>query len=278
MSFNNNSMSFNKNLDTLKVGLAISTYTEDNTDDLRYSIIDKSLKSLQEQIKKTKVNIYVVIVIDGKIPQRHIDILNKYDFNTYRRPENGGVAKTKNTSIRLLLEQNVDIGYLADDDLLYKDNCFEKYSECILKGQIHHMSFTQMNPIVHPKNEWTKFGYIECYLNEQKVMKHSGHGVGCFMSFTPELINTIGYFKVMPGKYGYEHINFTERAKYSQLIPYVSDLINSLDYLDHIGFEAVGYNKFKKNHSISEEYRKSENNKNKGLFMKELNKYTIIIE
>ena len=28
-------------------------------------------------------------------------------------------------------------------------------------------------------------------------MKHGGGGVGCWLSFTPELIKKIGYFKVM---------------------------------------------------------------------------------
>ena len=36
--------------------------------------------------------------------------------------------------------------------------------------------------------------------NEQKIMKHNGN-TGCWMSFTSELIEKIGYFKVMKGKF-----------------------------------------------------------------------------
>ena len=103
---------------------------------------------------------------------------------------------------------------------------------------------------------------IKTKLNGHEIMKHSGNGVGCWLSFTPELIKKIGYFKVMKGKYGYEHINFTHRCIYHKIIPFALDIVNPLNYLDHIGFEPVGYNKFNKNHSINDEYRKEENKKN----------------
>ena len=94
-------------------------------------------------------------------------------------------------------------------------------------------------------------------------MRHRGMGVGCWLSFTPELIKKIGYFKVMKGKYGYEHINFTYRCIHHNIIPYAMDIPNPSKYMDHIGFEPIEDKLFKKSHSISEEYRISENNKNK---------------
>lgn len=270
-------MTFDKSLKDLKVGIAISTFTEDKTEKKRYEIIDRSLSSLQNMIKNTEVNIYVVIVVDGEVPEKHNKLLSKYNFNICRRPQNGGVAKTKNTSIRLLLEKNVDIGFLADDDMLYKDGCIEKYCDVILKGKIHHIGFCPMHPLVHPKNEWEKFGYIKVILNGQKVMKHGGM-TGCWLSFTPELIKKIGYFKVMTGKYGYEHINFSHRCVYHKMIPHACDIVNPFEYIDHIGFEPVGYNKFKKNHSISEEIRVQENNKNKNEWNKNFDKYVNLAE
>ena len=271
-------MSFNKSIDSIKIGIAISTFTEENTESKRYEIIEKSLNSLREVLDKTSIQTYIVIVVDGQVPEKHNELLKKYDFNIYHRPENGGVAKAKNTSIRLLLEQNIDIGFLADDDVLYKNNCLEEYCNCILKGKIHHIGFCQMHQLVHPKNEWEKMGYIKTQINGQVVMKHGGNGVGCWLSFTPELIKKIGYFKVMPGKYGYEHINFTKRCIHHKIIPFGCDIIDPFTYLDHIGFEPDSYNKFNKTHSISEQYRKSENAKNKDLFMKNLDEYINLIE
>lgn len=271
-------MSFNKKLNDIKIGIAISTFTEEKTNIKRYDIIDRSLVSLTKIINETKLNVYIVIVVDGYIPKKHNDILSKYNFNIYRRQCNGGVARTKNTSIRLLLEQNIDIGFLADDDVLYKTRCLEKYCSTILKGSIHHIGYCQIHPIVHPKNEWKKMGYIQTTYNNEPIMRHGGGGVGCWLSFTPKLIEKIGYFKVMKGKYGYEHINFTHRCISQNIIPFAMDIIDPIRFIDHIGFEPVGYNKFNKSHSISEQYRINENKKNKNDWKKDLDKYIKCLE
>ena len=49
-------MSFKKKLNEIKIGIAISTYTEEKNNAKRYEIIDKSLQSLQEVLKTTKIN------------------------------------------------------------------------------------------------------------------------------------------------------------------------------------------------------------------------------
>lgn len=271
------------------IGIAISTYSQEGTDDSRYQIIKTSLKSLQKFIdeslvrfntKKVEYKYYTVIVVDGPIPVKHQKLLEQYNnvFDIHYKDINGGVARVKNTSIRLLMDKKVDIGFLMDDDVEYKLDCLDKYVESIIKCQLHHMSYTQMNPIVHPIKIWESMGYIETTINNIKVMKHKGKGVGCLLTFTPDLINKIGYFKVMEGKYGYEHINFTYRSLNCNMIPFVSDICNVNKYIDHIGFEAVGLNKFKKSHSITEQYRKNENNKNKNEWNKDLDKYESCIE
>ena len=68
-------MSFTKKLNEIKIGIAISTYTEEKTDAKRYEIIDRSLQSLQEVVKTTKVNTYVVIVVDGEVPEKHMNLI-----------------------------------------------------------------------------------------------------------------------------------------------------------------------------------------------------------
>ena len=211
---------------------------------------------------------------------KHNELLKKYEnkIDIYRREQNGGVARTKNTSIRLLLEKKIDIGFLADDDVLYKPNCLNRYIELIKETKHEHISYCQMNPIVHPITEWNKMGYIKRKINNLNVMLHKGMGVGCWLSFTPKIIKQIGYFKVMEGKYGYEHINFTYRCLYNKLI-YVIDIVDpEKDCIEHIGFEPICKNKYKKSHSISEDYRKKENQKNKEEWKKDLDKFVPLIE
>ena len=275
-------------MEKIKIGIAISTFTEKDTDLKRYEIIEKSLRSLVDYLKNTKLNLFIIIVIDGNIPIKHQDVLQKIyeysrinnldNFNIHQREKNGGVARTKNTSIRIILDNNCDIGFLMDDDVLYKKDCFEKYVEAMINGNIPHMGYCQMNPIVNPKNTWKGRGFIEVDINGQKIMKHKGRGVGCLLSFTKELIEKIGYFKVMNGKYGYEHVNFTYRCIKQGFIPHGCDIIDSLEYIDHIGFQPKGINKFNKCHSISESNRKNENNKNKYDWDKNLTEYVKCIE
>ena len=173
----------NLTIENVKIGIAISTFTEDKTCYKRYNIIERSLNSLNLYLQSTNLNIYIVVVVDGNIPECHTNILNEVNklnpnINIYKREKNGGVARTKNTSIRLLLEQNIDIGFLADDDILYKSGCIEKYCNTILLGKIHHIGFCQMHPLVHPKNEWKRFRYIEKNYNGVQIMSHRGGGVG----------------------------------------------------------------------------------------------------
>jgi len=271
-------MTFDKHFLYTHVGIAISTYTNEKTDKDRYKIIDKSLASLKKIIHNNPLKIYVVIVVDGKVPDIHMNILKKYKFDIYNRKENGGVARTKNTSIRLLLEKNVDVGYLADDDVEYKEKCIQEYTKTIVRAKIHHIGYCQLLPIVIPKKLWKEKGYIVKKFNNVSVLQHKGRGVGCWLSFTPELIKKIGYFRVMEGKYGYEHINFTYRCLNQKMIPYCIDIVDSNNYLDHIGFEPIKRNLFKKNHSIDEKYRKQENKKNKNVWDKDLHKYYPCIE
>ena len=109
-------------------------------------------------------------------------------------------------------------------------------------------------------------------------MRHGGGSVGCWLSFTPELIKKVGYFKVMEGKYGYEHINFTLRCIHQKLIPYAVDIIEPEKYISHIGFLPVGLNKFIKSHSLDEDFRKEENNKNKDKYLLDLYEKCVCVE
>ena len=275
--FNNSNNSNNSNHPGHQpnIGVAISTYTEKNTEPKRYEIIEKSLDSLHKIILKTKLNLYVVIVVDGPIPDKHNKILSKYDFNIYKRPYNGGVARTKNTCIRLLLEQNVDIGFLADDDLLYKNNCFDVYTSFICKTECHHLIASYPHKIVHP--DWDKMNYILETYKGQKIRRHGG-GVGYFLSFTPELIDKIGYFKILPNKFGSEHINFSKRVIKMGMAKFHFDIDRSINYVEHIGFWPIKENLYGKCHSISKEQQKKSSSQNKKYVNLDLDKKIDCVE
>ena len=71
-----------------------------------------------------------------------------------------------------------------------------------------------------------------------EVVEHNGHKVlrtpllcGSFLTITKNLIDRIGYFKVLPYKYGHEHTNFTMRNIFSKEIPFYCDVVDSDKYL-----------------------------------------------
>lgn len=262
----------------MKIGIAISTFSNEKTNNNRFKIIEQSLNSLDTYLIHYEYETYVIIIVDGSISEKHLNILKKYNFNIHHKETNGGVARVKNTSIRLLLEQNIDIGFLADDDVLYKKDFLKPYVNSIIKGNILHMGYCQVPEKVHPRKEWESLGYIKTEYNGVEVMKHGGKSVGCWLSFTPELIKKIGYFKVMEGKYGYEHINFTLRCIKQNIIPYAMDILEPENYLSHIGFLPFSHNKFLKSHSLEEKVRIEENNKNKIEYLKDLDKFYECIE
>jgi len=266
---------FNKKLTDIKIGIAISTYTDEGTEPKRYEIIERSLNSLRDTLKDTIVNTYVVIVVDGPIPEKHNILLKNYDFPIYYRPKNGGVARTKNTCIRLLLEKDIDIGFLADDDLLYKSNGIDIYTRFICKTQCPHLIACYPHKIVHP--DWNAMNYIADTYKGEKIRRHGG-GVGYFLSFTPELIKQIGYFRILPGKFGSEHINFSKRVKHMGIMDFYFDIDESVNYVEHIGFWPVAYNNYGKCHSISNNNVKLSSKKNKAYVNLDLDKYIPCIE
>ncbi len=266
---------FKKNITNTKIGIAISTFTGENTEPKRYEIIKQSLTSLSQILKNTNLNIYVIVVIDGNIPKKHEDILNNFNFNIYKRKLNGGVARTKNTCIRLLLEQDIDIGYLADDDILYKTNCFDIYTNFIIKTECHHLTACYPHKIVHPN--WNKLNYkLKTYKGEL-IRIHNG-SMGYFLSFTPYLISKVGYFKIFPGKFGSEHKNFSKRVKNMGIMDFLFDIDNSNDYIEHIGFWPIAENLYGKCHSISKENVTKSSIKNKSYINTDLNKKIPLIE
>ena len=87
-------MSFTKKLDEIKIGIAISTFTEEKTELKRYAIIDKSLKSLQEVLampSSTKDTIFLkaqALITNGYVEQAPpgsgdpaIEAMEEDDFN-----------------------------------------------------------------------------------------------------------------------------------------------------------------------------------------------------
>lgn len=204
----------------MKKGIVVTTYSDKTTSINRYQIIDECLSSLL----KNKGDCKVFVVIDGDITEEHKKILRKYrsKFKFVKRVENGGISKSKNTSIKILLDNKIDYGFLCDDDMVFFDTKWSDfYTEAMVKTNIDHFCFFVDN------NTSEEVNYLDV-----ELLKDNYPRFGCFMTVTPKLIDRVGYFKVMPYKYGYEHSNFTSRCLNKKLIPFVCDVKGSEKFLN----------------------------------------------
>lgn len=210
----------------LHLGVSITTYSDQHTRPHRYAMINNCLASLTDTMP---TNLMVNIVSDG-ITDRHRKIIEGYpQFNHIERKENGGVSKAKNTSIRSLLEQNVDIGFLSDDDLIFTGDAFTQYAIAVVRTGIPHFCLFQdyANIPGWPFRDATH--KAKCVNGFQ--FRQTPFVMGSFMTFTPALIKKVGYFRVFDYKFGHEHSNFTRRCQEQGLIPHFCDLTNSKDFL-----------------------------------------------
>jgi glycosyltransferase involved in cell wall biosynthesis len=198
-----------------KTGLAISTYFCEGTPKDRLSIFKRSMESLLATGYPGKI----YLVDDGSTRTEHLEGIDKRV--TVIRKEHGGIARTKNTCIRLLLEDGVDVGFLADDDVFYLDFAWHiAYSDAVRDTGMDHLSF-------YHNNKPCDLVYYNGY-----PLRRTPDVNGCFFTFTGRLIERIGYIKVLPCDYGHEHSNFSFRADRLFGQGGFFDLVDAKRYID----------------------------------------------
>lgn len=143
----------------------------------------------------------------------------------FRFRHNVGIAKAKNKCIELL--DDCDYIFLFDDDCWpVQLGWWKPY----VQSGVHHLSFTfsQLHDGRPNRNDFLKNeGEISYYANP----------CGCMLFMTKELIEKIGGFDIGFGQYGNEHVDFSVRAYFANMvahpfmdIAYSLMLFHSLDY------------------------------------------------
>jgi len=199
----------------MKIGLSISTHSSDDTTPKRIEIIKECLDSVPQND-----NIYVNIVADGVV-EEHKKLLDIYPFDIIYQ-ENRGISSTKNIGIKNIIDNGCDIGFLMDDDMIIKDEkVFDHYSNIMKSTGIPHFSY-----YIDRNN------CQEIILEKNVTIAKTPLVNGCLLTFTKDLIEDIGYFKILPYKYGHEHSNFSRRCLHYGKIPFFCDIINANKYIE----------------------------------------------
>lgn len=167
----------------------------------------------------------VFIVDDGSTDRRHLATLKRLEtfggrFRVVRRLQNGGVSRAKNTCLRLLAETACHIGFIAEDDVEFHSGWHCSYLAAHAATGIEHFSWA-----------WDRDPSGKMRKSRRTI---GGHGVvqssrlnGALLTFTPRVIERVGGFRLLPGKWGHEHSNWTRRIVMAGLAPFFADVVAS---------------------------------------------------
>lgn len=124
-------------------------------------------------------------------------IINKWDRK--------GVSIGTNGILRKSLSVGFDFGFKADDDVFFlQPGWDELYINASGESKFQHLCYYN--------SQWKKARYNK--KNGPLVaLTNVENAMGCFWTFTPQLIDDIGWFDSAKfGKSGYEHIDYSIRA------------------------------------------------------------------
>lgn len=236
----------------MKYAIAISTYfTKKILERGRLEVFKSSINSLIESNFEGKI----FVVDDGSEINGHLyylSSLNNKNVEMVNKKVNGGLSRTKNTGIRLIMESGCDYGFLADDDVLYKKNWFIPYLDIMHNTSVKHLAFYNKkwnSDILGVSKNSRIINYqgfnLELYENVQ----------GGMLSFSRKMIETIGFYKILPYKIGHEHGNFSIRAINQGFSIGFVDVPNSnnlLNYVDNTGLVTTRDEDFRDKCQINE--------------------------
>jgi len=195
--------------------LAIVTYV----DAARPRDVGRRLPEALASLERTSYAGPVIIVDDGSTCDNHQAYLHDLEregrYSVIRRRTNGGISRAKNTCLRAISDTGAEIGFLAEDDILFAEGWDRAYTEAMRRSGIQHFSWF----LPDDANR-----VVAC--NGTLVTITAGL-LGLLLTFTREVLDTVGGFKVLPHRYGYEHVNWTYRIVSTGLAPFDADIFDS---------------------------------------------------
>lgn len=225
----------------MNIGIAITTFN-------RPAVIAHSVQQWKKQLPN---GARLIVVDDGSSePFKGAD----YVFSS-----NAGIAAAKNKCIELLMESGCEHIFLADSDTypLVKD-----WHKPYIDSGVKHLSFT-FSKLANGRANGRQ------YLGNRRGLSEYGSPCGCMLYIHRSVVDKIGGFDVDYPIWGYEHVDYSNRAYNAGLtparyldVPNSLELLYSMDYHSEvtgsvdagIRSQTVGANKdrFKKQEKSSE--------------------------
>lgn len=204
-----------------KLCLTVLTFVPDWKTQLR-----PRLPHLIESLKQSEFPGHVAIIDDCSTDEEHLkylDGLESEGFQVVRRTDRGGISKGKNTCLRVMRDRDFDFGFIMEDDMEVSPGWWDIYARAHARTGIHHFSWASDSYFSDMKKSNMRIG-------KDRIMRCSRLN-GCLLTVTPRMIGKVGGFKVMPRKWGYEHIQYTDRCIRAKLAPFYADVPDSNNYV-----------------------------------------------
>jgi glycosyltransferase involved in cell wall biosynthesis len=205
----------------MNTGLAIVTCVpREDSDGIR-----RRLPAALESLLHSGYPGRVAIIDDGSTDPEHLAFLETLApaIGVVRRPSRGGIARAKNTALRILRGTHVDLGFLAEDDIEFFPGWWAVYAEAQKATGIHHFSWAEDDP------SGTTRKVVRLIRGCPVVETSRVNGV--FLTFTPAVLQVVGGFKILPALWGHEHTQWTRRIIHAGLAPFYADVAHSHRYL-----------------------------------------------
>lgn len=209
-----------------KIGLGI--ITKDTPE-----LFTESIKTIPENVID-----YLCVVNDGTPYSNHIYNESKNIIDVIQHPKNLGVACSKNSALRSLIQNDCDFLFLMNDNILIKNkNVFEKYIKAAQVSGLWHMSYAFSSLFNYNKEGFRDIKETIEYDSENSVIFVSNL-VSDFEFFHKSIIKNIGYMDERYGRFNTVHdLDYCYKMVKSNLLPaywWWPDINNSWDYISVI--------------------------------------------
>lgn len=162
----------------------------------------------------------VTVVDDASNDPEHIEYLESLSgINVVRRGVRGGISRAKNTCLRVLRESDFTFGFIMEDDMEVSENWWRPYLRLHLQTGIHHFSWAS-------DKYFSSMRKFPAKRKDRSLVRCSRLN-GSMLTVTPRQIAKVGGFKVMPKKWGREHIHYTDRCVRARFAPFYVDVPKS---------------------------------------------------
>jgi len=195
----------------MKIGVAITTYN-------RPSVIGHSIQQWRKYLPKGAA---LVVVDDGSD--------EPFEGATYRFHSNAGIAAAKNKCIELLMDKGCTHLFLADSDTYPK---VKDWHKLYIDSGAKHLCFT-FPALSNGRPNGRQ------YLGERGGLAEYGSPCGCMLYIHRDVVEAVGGFDVDYPQWGFEHVDFSNRAFNAGLTPsrYL-DVPNSIQFIHSMDYHS----------------------------------------